>query len=53
MRSFIDGNGGSRSNELIQEELGATVSPNATRTSAPATGSEETSKQESTIWSAN
>jgi len=27
MRSFIDGNGGSNSNVLIQEELGATVSP--------------------------
>jgi hypothetical protein len=50
MRSFIDGNGGSGSNGLIQEELGATVSPNATHTSAPATmGSEETSRQESTI----
>jgi hypothetical protein len=50
MRSFIDGNGGSGSNGLIQEELGATVSPNATHTSAPAImGSEETSRQESTI----
>jgi hypothetical protein len=37
-------------NVLIQEELGATVSPNATHTSAPAImGSEETSRQESTI----
>jgi hypothetical protein len=33
--SFIDGNGGSGSNGLIQEQLGATVSPNATHTSAP------------------
>ncbi len=50
MRSFIDGHGGSSSNGLIQEELGATVSPNATDTSAPAImGSEETSRQESTI----
>ena len=37
MRSFIDGHGSSISNGLIQEELGATVSP------------EETSRQESTI----
>jgi hypothetical protein len=50
MRSFIDGHGGSSSNGLIQEELGATVSPKATDTSAPAImGSEETSRQESTI----
>jgi len=50
MRSFIDGDGGSSSNGLIQEELGATVSPNATHTSAPAImGSEETSRQESAI----
>ena len=35
---------------MIQEKLGATVSPNATHTSAPATmESEETSRQESTI----
>jgi hypothetical protein len=37
MPSFIDGNGGSSSKGLIQEELRATVSPNATHTSAPAT----------------
>ena len=50
MRSFIDGHSGSSSNGLIQEELGATVSPNATHTSAPAImGSEEISRQESTI----
>ena len=50
MRSFIDGHSGSRSNGLIQEESSATVSPNATHTSAPAImGSEETSRQESTI----
>jgi hypothetical protein len=50
MRSFIDGHGGSSSNGLIQEALGATVSPNATHTSAPAImGSEETSRQESAI----
>ena len=50
MRSFIDGNGGSGSNGLIQEESSARVSPNATHTSAPAImGSEETSRQESTI----
>jgi len=50
MPSFIDGNGGSGSNGLIQRELGATVSPNATHTSAPAImGSEETSRQESAI----
>ena len=36
-RSFIDGHGGSSSNGLIQEESSATVSPNATHTSAPAT----------------
>jgi hypothetical protein len=36
-RSFIDGNGGSSSNGLIQEQLVATVSPNAMDTSAPAT----------------
>ena len=35
---------------MIQEKLGATVSSNATHTSAPAImGSEETSRQESTI----
>ena len=50
MRSFIDGNGGSNSNVLIQEELGATVSPKRyaykrTRNN----GSEQTSTQESTI----
>jgi len=50
MRSFIDGHGGSSSNGLIQEKLGATVSPNATHTRAPAImGSEETSRQESAI----
>ena len=51
MRSFIDGNGGSSSNVLIQEELGAQrFRPNATHISAPAImGSEETSTQESTI----
>jgi hypothetical protein len=50
MRSFIDGHGGSSSNGLIQEKLGATVSPSATHTSAPPImGSEETSRQESTI----
>ena len=50
MRSFIDGHGGSSSNGLIQEKLDATVSPNATDASAPAImGSEETSRQESTI----
>ena len=50
MRSFIDGHGGSSSNGLIQEELGATVSSNGTRTSAPATmGFDETSRQESTL----
>ena len=50
MPSFIDGHGGSSSNVLIQEKLGATVSPNATHTSAPAImGSEEISRQESTI----
>src|SRR6266478_7803162 len=50
MRSFIDGNDGSNSNVLIQEELGATVSPKRyaykrTRNN----GSQETSRQESTI----
>ena len=50
MQSFIDGHGGSSSNGLIQEKLDATVSPNATDTSAPAImGSEEISRQESTI----
>ena len=50
MRSFIDGHSGSSSNGLIQEESSATVSPNAMHTSAPAImGSEETSRQESTI----
>jgi hypothetical protein len=35
---------------MIQEKLGATVSPNAMHTSAPAImGSEETSRQQSTI----
>jgi hypothetical protein len=50
MRSFIDGHGGSSSNGLIQEKLGATVLPNPAHTIAPAImGSEETSRQESTI----
>ena len=49
MRSFIDGNGGLGSNGLIQEELGATVSPNGTHTRPAIMGSEETSRQESTI----
>jgi hypothetical protein len=49
-KPFIDGHGSSSSNGLIQEALGATVSSNATHTSAPAImGSEETSRQESTI----
>jgi hypothetical protein len=50
MRSFIDGHSGSSGNGLIQQKSGAMVSPNATHTSAPAImGSEETSRQESTI----
>ena len=50
MRSFNDGHGGSSSNGLIQGKLGATVSPNATHTSAPAImGSQEISRQESPI----
>jgi hypothetical protein len=50
MRSFTGGHGGSISNGLIQEELGATVSPNATPTSAPANnGVRRNSRQESTI----
>jgi len=45
MRTFIDGNDASDSNGLIQEQLGAKISPKATHTSAPPTiGTEENVK---------
>lgn len=45
MRSFIDGNDESDTNGLIQEQLGAKISPKATHTSAPPTiGTEENVK---------
>ena len=50
MRSLNAGHGGSSSNGMIQEKLGATVLPNATHASAPAVmRSEEISRQESPI----
>lgn len=45
MRLFIDGNDKSDSNGLIQEHLGAKISPKATPTSAPPMiGTEENAK---------
>ena len=50
MRSFIDGNeeSDSNSNGLIQEQLGAKISPKATRTSAPPTMETEENVKAST-----